>query len=66
MDSALLKIPIFGKLNNEVILTEFTRTLGLLVGSGTLVVDAFTQSSGVTDNILYKNASAALTPSPSK
>lgn len=60
MDSLVLKIPVFGKLNNEVILTEFTRTLGLLVGSGTLVVDAFTQASGVTGNILYKNAIAGV------
>lgn len=56
MDSMMLKIPIFGKLNQKVILTEFTRTLGLLVGSGTLVVDAFQQASGVTGNVLYIHA----------
>lgn len=60
MDSLFLKMPIFGKLNNEVILTEFTRTLGLLVGSGTLVVDAFSQAAGVTGNVLYKNAIAGV------
>jgi len=60
LDSLVLKLPIFGKLNNEVILTEFTRTLGLLVGSGTLVVDAFAESSGVTGNVLYKNAIAGI------
>lgn len=60
LDSLVLKLPIFGKLNNEVILTEFTRTLGLLVGSGTLVVDAFAQSSGVTGNVLYKHAIAGI------
>lgn len=60
LDSLVLKLPIFGKLNNEVILTEFTRTLGLLVGSGTLVVDAFAESSGVTGNVLYKHAIAGI------
>jgi type IV pilus assembly protein PilC len=56
IDSMLLKIPIFGIINQRMILTEFTRTLGLLVGSGTLVVDAFQQSSGVTGNVLYIHA----------
>lgn len=56
MDSVLLKLPVFGKLNQQIILTEFTRTLGLLIGSGTLVVDAFQESAGVTGNQLYKNA----------
>lgn len=60
LDSLVLKLPVFGKLNNEVILTEFTRTLGLLVGSGTLVVDAFHESAGVTGNVLYKNAIAGI------
>jgi type II secretory pathway component PulF len=60
IDTISLKLPIFGKLNNQMILTEFTRTLGLLVGSGTLVVDAFAQASGVTGNILYKNAIAGI------
>lgn len=56
MDSLFLKIPIFGKITQQTILTEFTRTLGLLVGSGTLVVSAFQQSADVTGNILYKHA----------
>ncbi len=60
MDSMVLKLPVFGKLNNEMILTEFSRTLGLLVGSGTLVVDAFAQAGGVTGNVLYKNAIAGV------
>lgn len=60
IDSVVLKLPVFGKLNNEVILTEFTRTLGLLIGSGTLIVDAFQEASGVTGNILYKNAIAGI------
>lgn len=56
IDDLMLRLPIFGKLIKEKILTEFTRTLGLLVGSGTLVVEAMKQSSNVVGNVLYKNA----------
>lgn len=56
IDDFKLKIPIFGKLSREIILTEFTRTLALLVGSGTLVVEALNQVANVAGNVLYKNA----------
>ncbi len=56
MDDLVLKIPIFGPLLKESILAEFSRTFGLLVGTGTLVVEALNQSSDVAGNILYKNA----------
>lgn len=56
VDSWILQVPIFGKLLKNSILTEFTRILGLLIGSGTLVVDALRQSADATDNIIYKNA----------
>lgn len=39
-DEILFKLPIIGKLRKTMILTEFTRTLGLLVGSGILIVEA--------------------------
>jgi len=39
-DEFLFKVPIIGKLRKSMILTEFTRTLGLLVGSGILIVEA--------------------------
>lgn len=56
VDNILLKLPVFGTLLKKSILTEFSRTLGLLVGSGTLVVDSLIQTSGVTGNIYFKNA----------
>ncbi|MBI2032896.1 MAG: type II secretion system F family protein [Candidatus Levybacteria bacterium] len=59
-DSIMIKIPVFGKLNQNVILTEFSRTLGLLIGSGALVVDAFKQTADVTGNALYRNAILAI------
>ncbi|MDP3988391.1 MAG: type II secretion system F family protein [Candidatus Levybacteria bacterium] len=56
VDESKLKIPIFGKLVRQIILTQFAGTLGLLVGSGTLVVEALNQSSGVAGNIIYQDA----------
>lgn len=40
VDRVLFKAPIIGKLRSQIMLTEFTRTLGLLVGAGVLIVDA--------------------------
>jgi len=40
LDGMLFKLPIIGKLRKTIILTEFARTLGLLVGAGILIVEA--------------------------
>src|SRR3989344_2912181 len=48
IDNAILKLPIFGKLISQTILTEFTRTLGLLIGAGTLVVESLKETSDIT------------------
>lgn len=39
-DQILFKVPLLGKIRQHVLLTEFTRTLGLLIGSGVLMVEA--------------------------
>ena len=56
IDDFILKLPIFGNLIKKVLLTELSRTLGVLVGSGSLVVDSLIQTSGTLGNIHYKNA----------
>ena len=56
IDSLTLKLPIFGNLVSKTILAEFSRTFGLLVGTGTLVVEALVEVSATTGNINYKNA----------
>lgn len=56
IDDTVLKLPIFGKLVRQSILTEFSRTLGLLIGSGTLVVDALNQTADVAGNVRYRSA----------
>jgi len=39
-DRFMFKIPIFGKLRVKEMMADFTRTLGLLIGAGVLVLDA--------------------------
>lgn len=56
IDTLLLKLPVFGKLIKQSILAEFARTLGLLVGTGTLVVQALIETSETTGNVNYKNS----------
>ncbi len=56
IDNLIFKIPVFGNLIKKVILTELTRTLGVLVGSGSLVVDSLIQTSETLGNIHYRNA----------
>lgn len=56
IDSIKLKVPIFGVLIKKTILAEFSRTLGALLASGTLVVDALNKTSDITGNIHYEEA----------
>lgn len=56
VDTYLLRVPIFGKLLVQTMMAEFTRTLGLLISSGSLVVDSLLQSSDIVGNVLYKDA----------
>lgn len=56
IDGLQLKIPVFGQIIQKSILTEFSRTLGIMVGSGTSVVDSLGQTADTAPNVLYKNA----------
>lgn len=53
-DTVVLKIPIFGNLIEEGLIVEFTRTLGLLIGTGSLVVDSLLKSAEVVGNVVYR------------
>jgi len=55
-DKALLRLPIFGNLIQKSILTEFTRTLSLLIGTGTLIIDALKILEDSVGSIVYKEA----------
>jgi type IV pilus assembly protein PilC len=54
LDAAVLEIPIIGKLEKEIILVEFTRTLGLLVGAGLPILEALNIVSEALGNVLYE------------
>jgi type IV pilus assembly protein PilC len=55
-DALIFKIPIFGDLQRQVILTELTRTLSLMVGSGVSILDALNITSEVVGNTVISDA----------
>lgn len=56
VDEILFKLPIFGPLQRQVILTELTRTLSLMVGSGVSILEALNISAGVVGNVVISDA----------
>lgn len=56
IDKYKLKIPIIGAIIKLSILDEISRTLSLLVSSGTSILEALSITARVADNVLYRNA----------
>lgn len=56
VDQLTFRLPIIGKLRTETMLTEFTRTLSLLVGAGVLIVDALKITIYSFSSPLYRQA----------
>lgn len=56
IDSFVLKIPVVGGLIQKTLLVDFTRTLGLLIGSGIHILQAFAILRNSLGNVLYRNA----------
>lgn len=52
------KVPVFGKLNTEVQLTQFIETLALLIASGVPILDALDISKDTLSNIRFQEATA--------
>lgn len=52
----VLKAPIFGKLIEKIQLTQFTRTLSLLLRSGLSIVASLEITATTLSNVHYKNA----------
>lgn len=55
-DELMFKLPIFGDLQRQVILTELTRTLSLMVGAGVSILEALNISAGVVGNVVISDA----------
>ncbi|NIT03537.1 hypothetical protein GTO10_01180, partial [Candidatus Saccharibacteria bacterium] len=56
VDNLTFRLPIWGKLKQQTMLTEFTRTLSLLVGAGVLIVDALKITLHAFASPLYRNS----------
>lgn len=54
MDNLMLKLPVIGKLVRQKVLAELSRTFGLLIGSGAMVVPAIRAAAGSAGNRLYE------------
>lgn len=55
-DKFLLDMPVFGILRQKIILTEFSRTLALLLSSGISLLQALEIVGSAADNSLYRDA----------
>lgn len=56
IDRWKLKVPIFGKLQKQIMLAEMSRTLGLLVGAGISILEGLNIVSDVVDNTVFTKA----------
>jgi len=56
VDELMFKIPVFGDLSRQTTLTELTRTLSLMVGSGVPILQALNICSEVVDNSIISDA----------
>ena len=56
IDELIFKIPVVGPLQRQVMLTELTRTLSLMVGSGVSILDGMNITAGVMGNSIISEA----------
>ncbi len=56
IDELTYRIPIFGRIKRESALTEFSRTLGLLIGAGIPIIEALNIVSESVGNRVYYDA----------
>lgn len=56
MSNIFFRVPIFGKINKQKEITDFTRTLSLLIASAIPIVEALNIVAGVMGNKFYREA----------
>ncbi len=56
IDKIMLKLPVIGKVTSLVILTDFTRTFGLLVASGLSILESIKIVGDISGNLVYRNS----------
>lgn len=52
----MFKIPILGDLRKQILLTELTRTLSLMVASGVPILEGISVTTGVVGNVIIADA----------
>jgi len=50
IDALILKIPVFGELQKQIVLTELSRTLSMMVGAGVSILEGLNISARVVGN----------------
>jgi len=50
------KIPIVGPLQRQILLTEITRTMAMMIGAGVSILESLQVTSGVVGNVLMSDA----------
>lgn len=55
-DRTMLKVPVIGKVTTLVIMTNFTRTFGLLIASGLSMLEAIRIVGNIVGNSAYKES----------
>jgi type IV pilus assembly protein PilC len=55
-DGIILKIPIIGELQRGMLISELTRTMGLMVGSGVSILESLSITAGVVGNVIISDA----------
>lgn len=56
IDELIFKVPIFGDLQRQIILTELTQTLSLMVGAGVSILEGLNITAGVVGNRVIADA----------
>ncbi len=56
LDYYFLRLPLFGSINQKVILTELMRTLAMLVSTGVPIIEALHISAEAATNVVFKEA----------
>lgn len=56
VDRLWLKLPVIGNLAQKVMLTQLTRTLAMLVGTGVPIIEALQITAAAAENVVYREA----------
>lgn len=55
-DRLMLRLPVFGVLRQKMILTEFSRTMSLLLSAGVSLLESIEIVAEAMDNVIYRDA----------